>query len=137
MFVVRGDNEGKELFEFFAKNTEVEWSRAAMGEKGSFGLNFLTSSHNKDYDAGMSFLVEKQLRYGYTGRIFDHSHPNNNPSPSGMTGDNGDTIFAKYIRNNIAGYKIVFHIFTPKDSLYHEYDENSISNELVGAIITN
>ena len=46
MFKVRGDENGTELFEFFAKNvtmvSKVEFSHAKTGLEGGKGLNFIS-----------------------------------------------------------------------------------------------
>jgi RHS repeat-associated protein len=44
---VRGDDNGKQLFEFFANNTTVEWSQLLLGQKGDNGLNIISTSHEK------------------------------------------------------------------------------------------
>jgi len=86
IFKVRGDDNGKQLFEFFADNTDVEWSHAMTGIAGDKGLNFITTGHDKVVEPGMTALINGQLQHGYTIRELNHSHPLGypNPSPSDM-----------------------------------------------------
>ena len=41
VYQVRGDKQGTSLFEYFAKNTSVEWSQMQTGFKGKRGLNYI------------------------------------------------------------------------------------------------
>jgi len=100
IFKVRGDENGTRLFEFFADNTNVEWSQAKTGIEGSKGLNFVTTGHIEYSEPGMSALINGQLSGGYTLREFNHNHPGGTPVPSGtpgFTGDTGDVSFAKAV----------------------------------------
>ncbi|MCQ2142774.1 MAG: DUF6443 domain-containing protein [Bacteroidales bacterium] len=132
LFQIRGDDQGRQIFEFLATNSDVEWSHVMLGNEGESGLNFITSSHDKTYDKGIMNLVNWQLRFGYTARRFDHSHPNNDNQPSGISNDteDGDTYLARYIRSHVQGENIVFSIFTPIDGQYTEYDEFTDLNTL-------
>ena len=82
IFKIRGDDNGKQLFEFFADNTNVEWGHAMTGIAGDKGLNFITTGHDEGSEPGMTALLNGQLKYGYTVREINHSHPNGNYSPS-------------------------------------------------------
>ena len=75
VFKVRGDENGTNMFEFMASNTEVEWSQAKTGIEGNKGLNFITTSHKVDRENGMNNLYSGQLYSGYTVRELNHSHP--------------------------------------------------------------
>ena len=100
IFKVRGDENGTKLFEFFADNTNAEWSQAKTGIEGDKGLNFLTTGHIEYTEPGMSALINGQLAGGYTLREFNHNHPGGTAVPSGipgLTGKTGDVSFAKSV----------------------------------------
>ncbi|MCM1450953.1 MAG: hypothetical protein NC102_01675, partial [Clostridium sp.] len=79
---IRGDKESTALFEFFAKNTDVEWSQAKTGFEET-GPSYISTSHMHDKEAGMTHMINHMLIYGYTVREINHSHPENSaPSKS-------------------------------------------------------
>lgn len=115
------------LFEFFTDNTNVEWSHAMTGIAGDKGLNFITTGHDKDKEPGMTALINGQLQYGYTAREFNHSHPQNTPYPSGIsgfTGETGDVQWAGEVCK-IFGNNVKFNIYTPKNGKYIQFSPNS------------
>ena len=125
VYEMRNDELATLLFEFLAKNTSVEWSQAKNGISGEKGLNFITSSHHEDHDAGMTDLFFKQLRFGYTIRELNHSHYLDVPYPSGLKErDEGDIAFARMV-SRIAGQKINFKIYHVQDEKYIEFNANS------------
>ncbi|MGE0930844.1 JAB-like toxin 1 domain-containing protein [Peijinzhouia sedimentorum] len=100
IFKVRGDDNGTQLFEFFADNTSVEWSQAKTGIEGDKGLNFLTTGHIEYTESGIAVLINGQLSGGYTIRELNHNHPGGTAVPSGipgLTGSSGDVSFAKAV----------------------------------------
>jgi RHS repeat-associated protein len=134
---VKGDNQAQALFEFLATpenfgleaGENVEWGRTLTGEAGANGINFLTTSGEKDNDKAGSYLFNNQLKNGYTIRGHDHNHPTNNPNPSG-TGPgekNGDIPFLKqWKRDGNITPNAQFRIFTHGlNEKYHTYDENT------------
>ena len=70
------DENGKEMFEFFAKNTGVEWTHCQTGKGGENGTNYLFTSFKAD-EAGYSYSVLKGEI-----RVFTHNHPNGTTTPS-------------------------------------------------------
>ena len=81
IYRLRGDDVARRLFEFLADHTEVEWGLWGVGEEGSGGLNFLTTTGLKRREYGGAVLYWYQLRYGYNLRFHIHSH-SQNPFPS-------------------------------------------------------
>ncbi|MBO8458802.1 MAG: hypothetical protein IAA73_00490 [Bacteroidetes bacterium] len=75
MYEIRGDRQATQLFEFFARSTEVEWGHAKTGIAGEKGLNFITTSHNGGREYGFGYVYNNRLRYGYTIRELNHNHP--------------------------------------------------------------
>ena len=77
-YQVRGDDNANTLFEFLSQGTSdtmVEWSHIKAGIEGDKGLNYITTSHTQQYEAGMPFMWSTQLYNGYTLREMNHSHP--------------------------------------------------------------
>ena len=124
IYRIRGDKQGTQLFEFLAKNTSVEWSQAQTGQKGSKGLNFISTSHHEKTEQTMSTLFNKQLDYNYTIRFMNHSHPRNTRKPSGFRDTYGDIQFARDIINH-TGQLVKFNIFIPVDSSYIPFSSDS------------
>ncbi|WP_297304834.1 JAB-like toxin 1 domain-containing protein [uncultured Coprobacter sp.] len=123
---VKGDNNGKQLFEFFATNSSVEWSQLLLGKNETNGLNIISTSHMNDTEKGIIFLYNKQYKYGYTIRGHIHNHfQNKNPSSN-------DVENAKIISQNHQklGRKIpFFKIFMSKTKEYTNYNRNSVPAE--------
>lgn len=120
---MKGDNHSTQLFEFLAKNTTVEWSQAKTGIENS-GTNFITSSHESDVDNGIMYLINNQLKNGYTIRSINHSHPNNSPYPSGLDSDYGDIAFSKWV-TSATKQSPKFGIYIPQSGQYVYYSPNS------------
>ena len=101
MYQIKGDDNGKLLFEFLANNSAIEWSLIQTGKEGDNAQNFITTSHSSTGEKGGYHLWGNRLKYGYTIREMDHSHPSGIPIPSGMPGTDqfgrGDILFATII----------------------------------------
>jgi len=71
LFEVKGDDNGQNLFEFFASNEEVEYTQAKVGSEGS-GRNIVGTSHDE-----ASTPVGHYLRTtNYSLREVNHNHAN-------------------------------------------------------------
>ena len=125
---VRGDNNGKQLFEFFSKNTKVEFSQLLLGRKGDDGLNIISTSHDESTDRSVNFLLDSQYKFGYTIRGHNHNHPRNTPYPSGLDSRGSDIGFANRLTNisikNGSGIP-AFKIYVPETGRYVNYNRNS------------
>jgi RHS repeat-associated protein len=112
LFNVKGDENAKNLFEFFADpgNTKVEWSHAKIGTKES-GKNIVGSSHEKSSTAVGAYLRQT----GYTLKEVNHNHPSGSYFPS--KGDKNGAVLYKKGNSNIK-----LHIYTHPNR-YSEYDE--------------
>ncbi len=122
---INGDENGSHLFEFLAKNTDVEWSKLSYGTSGNSGLNVLTTSHGTSSEGGMTNYVSKHVSLPYIIRSDTHSHPGNTPYPSGLTQSNfGDIQYAKEL-TNMFRQNISFSIFLPDKNNYIHYNSNS------------
>ena len=122
---ISGDKNGTHLFEFLAKNTDVEWSKLSYGTSGNLGLNVLTTSHGTSSEGGMTNYVSKYVPLPYIIRSDTHSHPGNTPYPSGLTQSNfGDVQYAKEL-TNMFRQNISFSIFLPDKNSYIQYSPNS------------
>ncbi len=125
VYVIRGDGNGSNAYEFLADNTTVEWSLSQFGEEGCKGLNFLITSNESAEEGGITDLISKQLRYGYHMRNTSHSHPGKSRYPSGLKERDGDIGFAKYVES-IFGNNITPSIYIPNDGQYIPFNSNSI-----------
>ena len=91
MFQVRGDDNGKKLFEFMAQavsDAGIEVTHIQCGIEGEKGLNFISCAHERPTTEVINgnsytisseksgwYLFESRLKYGYTIRTWNHSHP--------------------------------------------------------------
>lgn len=119
------------LFEFFANKTDLEWSHAMTDIAIDKGLNFITTGHDKGVEPGMSALINGQLKYGYTAREFNHSHPWNS-YPSGLDNKDKDIGFARgvsdwYTIKYPNRHQNNFNIY--KDGKYTPYNKNSTKKD--------
>ncbi len=132
---VRGDENGKQLFEFFSNNTTSEFSQLQLGEKGEKGLNIVSTSHQERRESSIIYLLENQYKHGYTIRGHNHNHPNNTPYPSGLLTGGSDIGFASYLTdnslNNGSGIPDL-NIYIPKTGKYIKYDRNSMPEDFPG-----
>ena len=95
-FQIKGDDNSTYIFEFLAKNTDVEYSHVQTGEEGDNAVNYISTSHlaHKDYSGGniMEATLKKDIDFGNgivikkTGDVRSHTH--NHPiSPNPSTAD--------------------------------------------------
>ncbi|MCD7971298.1 MAG: hypothetical protein LUG18_01315 [Candidatus Azobacteroides sp.] len=132
VYKVRGDDNGTQMFEFMSQNTNVEWSQAKTGIVGDKGLNFLTTSHISNAEAGMLHLFAGQLYAGYTIRELNHNHPNNTPRPSGLSDGTSDIGFSNTITTNLQTNNLpvpIFQIYLPGTKTYIKYGPKSTIND--------
>jgi hypothetical protein len=125
---VRGDDNGKQLFEFLANNTTVEWSQLLLGQKGNNGLNIISTSHEKSTEKSFHFLFDNQYKFGYTIRGHNHNHPGNTPYPSGLNKRDMDIWGSDYVTQSSlkSGSGVPsFNIYLPKTGKYVKYNRNS------------
>ena len=77
IFHISGDENAKSIFEFVANNTDVEWSRVAVGdESGDNGNNYLNTTQEKTHVAISKQVSKMNWREQY------HNHPSGNTSLS-------------------------------------------------------
>ena len=136
---LKGNQNGKEVFEFLADNTNVEWGFTAT-KRGSSQNAFITTSHDEDSESGGNRLLTSKLLVGnYKIIQHSHNHPNNTASPSGYgnnpdgfesDGNWGDRGFAKWLnykyesKNGDDGNRVRYNIYLPKRKTYIYYDED-------------
>ena len=138
MYQIKGDENGKQLFEFLADNSRVEYSHAKTGIAGKDAQNFITTSHTVDREKGMSHLWRNRLGYGYTVREINHSHPDGFPLPSGLPGTSsyGKSDIAN--ASIISGYYFLKGMSSPSFNVYNcnghytPYSHNSTLSDFSG-----
>ena len=110
-YEVTGDDKAKEIFEFMADNTDVEWSQTKVGTNKS-QKNFITTSHEKTKEVGGGWL----LNQGYTIRGHNHSHPNN------YSTSDSDKDWAKLVHNKFPKAELyILH-----KGVYYGYDQHGV-----------
>ena len=132
---IKGNENGKKIFEFLSDNTKVEWSFLAT-TKGSSENGFITTSHKASSEYGSGALFSKKLKPENYNIISDsHNHPSNTAIPSGSWstdwkpkgsyGDCGHAHDQNIQYNNSNNKPIIYKIYLPKTKKYITYDENS------------
>ena len=111
-YILKGDEEAKEIFKFMADNTQVEWGLTFVGlEKDQ--MSILSTSHDEEREAGVCYLFS--TNYTIRGNI--HNHPSGNPTPS-----DADKEVARVIKKRFQNAE--FQIYSK--GWYVEYDEKGI-----------
>ena len=117
--VIRGDEEGQKIFEFLADNITgengIEFGHIKAGEEGWLGYNIVTTSHTAAFEAGTRWLFETQLKYGYTIREWNHSHP----TTKGASGS--DISIRNYITTNYSIPNLIFKVYHVPSKTYIDY----------------
>ena len=110
IFRVNGDNNAKELFEFFADNTLVEWTHAKIGSEDS-EKNIVGTIHQTSKTNIGGYLRETN----YTLREVNHNHP------AGFPPSDTDKTSAKSYIEKFPNIRL--NVYTRKDK-YIPYDAN-------------
>ncbi len=124
LYRLKGDDNSKDLFEFLATNTYIEWSLARIGTDESES-NMLGTNNEEKWTSVGHFLNNT----GYTLREHIHNHPSGSePSrnPDGKGGYTGDIPNVKLYKVN---YKdIVLKVFDASCymGIYYTYDESGV-----------
>ena len=125
LFKINGDENGIGVFEMLAQNTNVEWTKAQIGELN--GMNVITTSHEIAEESGFSHYISKNYKEGMIIRDITHNHPSGGTFPSfGDNRNNGDVPFARYIKN-LTKQEPTFHIYVLDNGKYSyiKYGVNS------------
>ena len=120
--VIRGDEEGQKIFEFLADNITgkngIEFGHIKAGEEGVLGYNIVSTSHSAGSEAGTGWLFKTQLKYGYTIREWNHSHP----TTKGASGS--DKTIRDYITKNNSLPNLIFKVYHVPSKTYIDYTHN-------------
>jgi RHS repeat-associated protein len=118
---VRGDKDASGLFEFLARNSNVEWSQIKFG----INRNYLSTSHEKRTEVGGADLLHKLVVGKYTIREYIHSHPTGIRGPSGFNPTSplygkGDKAFAEWVNTYAPSVRLgVYEVQTGKYIYYN------------------
>ena len=126
-----GDGGSIGLFEFFAKNSEVEWSHVKTTKDG-IDMSYVVTSKEIGVDAGIDFMTKRissqnsrnsmaNFLMGSLGiniREGNHSHPNNTTTVSV-----GDLNVANNLQSKFPN--ALMHIYTPIDGVYTPFNRYS------------
>jgi hypothetical protein len=130
--------EAKSLFEFAAKNSNVEWSNYSFSD----GKNFVSTTHEHGGEGFAQLLLKGNVPGESASNIleFTHSHPDGVHYPSGLApsgtnvnrgGDmNAVRQFVKYSPS------AQFNIYTPNDGQYTPYHSTDTEPDLAPVIVT-
>lgn len=101
-------------FEFFANNSEVEWSRLELSD----GNAIIGSSKNAELDATANGFIDNNPERKKLIQAFDHTHPSTDEQSE------ADAKLVKSIESFAP--KATFRVFYSKDfKLFHQYNGNS------------
>ena len=121
-----GDDIGTEIFETLASNTNVEWSLIQADDlsNGIKEQNYIGTSHNPSHSYSIGYHMRTFINSS-THDVFNiiHSHPSNNPVPSGIKSGKGDIWNAKKYSSLYP--HALFSIFIPNTRKYIYYTANS------------
>jgi len=119
------------LFEFCAKNTNVEWSLTKYGTNS----NYIATSHLSGLEGGGVTLFRQLMMGGYPIREFMHSHPTNTgyAGPAGFekgAQNDGDKKFAEYVEARMDRYPMlrntVLKVYDVITNKYIKYNHEGI-----------
>ena len=107
------EEHAKTIFEFFAYNTDVEWSWINATKSGP-PQYFLTTIHQKDKEGGQDYLFKQ----GFTIHQHTHSHPYKpDPSPADKSWAN------KLLQDDPNAILQIYYCL-----FYYQYDQNGFKN---------
>jgi RHS repeat-associated protein len=123
---IDGDDIARQLFEFFAHNTGVEWSQVQFGRSG----NFVSTSHRATSEVGGADLMRKHYNDFYF-RSHIHSHPTSTTGPSGFhplhpPGMDGDKRFAEWANTYFPRARL--YVYEVPTRRYIEYNRRGVIN---------
>ena len=138
-FEIENDSDAKEVFEFVASNTSVEWGIAnfTLIQNPNQDVNIITTSHETNTEGGMMTILDNNYKINSQDSLIDllqsyhHSHPSNNPFPSGIldNGFIGDMQHAELLFQKLK-YSINLRIYLPRFNKYIWYDRNATFSEI-------
>ena len=125
VFTLNNNDSGKSLFEFFAENTSVEWTRMSTES-----ISTVSSSHHANNDTGA--FADILLASGYKIIEHVHNHPSQSDIPSGMLPKDkeGDVLYAQSLNKKMEKYHLApprYQIFAKNK--YITYKANSIPED--------
>ncbi|MDE6511520.1 MAG: hypothetical protein K2L00_05455, partial [Muribaculaceae bacterium] len=127
---------GKGVFETLAKASSIEWQHIKTGDGIESSINYVTTSHKEGEDSSAFNLITGRLcvegNLVTEIREANHSHPGNRMYPSGMRSNDkdGDIFFARWL-DRLAGSKVNYNIFTPRNGKYTNYNANSKEEDFI------
>ena len=119
LYKIKGDKNGEDLFRFFAdnisaSNEKIEFSLIQTGIEGKKAVNYITTSHAKGEEKGLTYLYAETLYNGYSIRNIIHSHPISDiPSKS-------DLKLSEQIKKN----QVINNLPVPIFKIYHVPSQN-------------
>jgi hypothetical protein len=119
IYSVNGSKGATALFEFAAKNSNVEWGINEFSD----GNDYVTTSHTRGAEVG-AYALFYQSNLNFSDRDLirsDHSHPDGLHQASGYGTEGGDRPWALGLKQLFPHSKTIFDVYTPSDGQYTPY----------------
>ncbi|MFD2784160.1 JAB-like toxin 1 domain-containing protein [Hymenobacter rubripertinctus] len=136
-YVTKGNKSDKKLFEFFAKNSDVEFGLTKV-KVGQVEIGVISTSHENDKNRAMPDLDSRLIKRGLTIFETNHSHPRGSlhmtDYPSGFArdgsidyDDSGDLDYSHFIEKS--NPNIINKIYDVKTNSYIIYNSQNFHKE--------
>jgi cell wall-associated protein len=126
LYTVDDEQIASNIFEFLAKNSDVEWSNTKVSSKDNTSFNLISTSHKEGSEVGMRYTFEKyKNNYNFTIDYAIHSH-----LPESVGFSPGDIKFAKDAKSIYPNIELkIYNRIEYKR--FDQYDIPGVLNEVV------
>ena len=126
LYTVDDEQIASNIFEFLAKNSDVEWSNTKVSSKDNTSFNLISTSHKEGSEVGMRYTFEKyKNNYNFTIDYAIHSH-----LPESVGYSPGDIKFAKDAKSIYPNIELKIYNRVEYKS-FDQYDIPGVLNEVV------
>ena len=126
LYTVDDEQIASNIFEFLAKNSDVEWSNTKVSSKDNTSFNLISTSHKEGSEVGMRYTFEKyKNNYNFTIDYAIHSH-----LPESVGFSPGDIKFAKDAKSIYPNIELKIYNRIEYKS-FDQYDIPGVLNEVV------
>lgn len=114
-YQIKGNDNGKKVFEFLADNTKVEWGLINFFSNKSI----LTTSRDTNYEYGLHFELIASFNMIGDIKSVTHNHPGGTAYPSGLKNRKDDIGIARKYETKYGNY-IQSYIYLPNKNRFVE-----------------
>ena len=126
LYTVDDEQIASNIFEFLAKNSDVEWSNTKVSSKDNTSFNLISTSHKEGSEVGMRYTFEKyKNNCNFTIDYAIHSH-----LPESVGYSPGDIKFAKDAKSIYPNIELKIYNRIEYKS-FDQYDIPGVLNEVV------